>query len=319
MEFLVNELSIHGQFADIHAFESSLKRTLQIRERVRNKGLRLYCSRRLLTQPVYEHNQVNQVLMQPRYRTIRSQVLTWLSKEGPFWDMPPEHNFQDDYFFLAPDEDMLVTDSSLAEAAFRVSHKTPCSTISFSPSNFGYSPIPISWHQETATQTVDVQNYWELQAVDDVLENLATPIFSWHEMIEVAQQQFQHLVFLTNLLDYLEGIPFQQATANSAINLLAILNELKQCFDSDGNRTKHGQEIIQNHFHGQRAYFTDESETNKTRFRQNMTFVLPNGDNVFCPFHGKISSGVFRMHFTWPIAANEPLCIVYIGPKITKS
>jgi hypothetical protein len=319
MKFLLNELSIHDQFANSYAFATSLKHILSIRQIIKDAGSRLYCTNRLLMRPVHDTHQVNNILMQPNFHTMRSLVLRWLSTEGPFWDTPPGHDFEEDYFTLAADEDVLVTKSALAEAAFLIAREYDCSTVSFSPSDFCFSPLSVSWHQETITQVFDIQNFWEAQSVRALLEEIPVAITSWDEMLNVAHQRFQYLSFMDYLPEHLVGIPFRQAAAKRTLELLAVLNDLKQCFDSEGKRTPQGHEIIQNYFQGDSARFSDESERNKHRFEQEMTFELPDGRTVFCPFHGKIRTGVIRMHFTWPITANSPLYIVYIGPKLTKS
>ncbi|VAW37529.1 hypothetical protein MNBD_CHLOROFLEXI01-955 [hydrothermal vent metagenome] len=321
MKFLLNELSIHNQFADSHIFISSLKQILGIRRILQEAGHHLHCTNRLLTRPTYEDVQVNTVLIQPNFRELGLRVRIWLSKEGPFWDTPSEHDFKKDYFTLADDDDFLVTKSALAEAAFLAADNQLCSTISFSPSDFCFSSLSIAWHRETVMPVFDIQNLWEAQPVRTLLRHLPIAITSWDGMLEIARQRFQFLSFVENILEYLDGVPFRQATAKRSLELLAILNELQQCFDGNGKRTREGHEIIKNHFQGNSARFSDESLKNKHSFEREMTFDLLGGRSVFCPFHGKIGTetGPMRIHFTWPVTADSSLYIVYIGPKITKS
>ena len=51
-----------------------------------------------------------------------------------------------------------------------------------------------------------------------------------------------------------------------------------------------------------------------------MTFKHPTdaSKTLFCPWHGKVQTPQLRVHFSWPVRADEPLYIVYVGPKITK-
>lgn len=52
-----------------------------------------------------------------------------------------------------------------------------------------------------------------------------------------------------------------------------------------------------------------------------MTFSdpSPTGKKLFCPWHGKIKTPQFRIHFEWPRPAGQrEIKVVYIGPKITK-
>jgi len=318
MQFLLNELSLHNQYKNLHDFQASLKQILRLRKFILEKGYHLFCTDRIHTQSVSGSQQFNQVLMKTQDHNMRMMVLSWLSKDGPYWDKPPEHDFGQDYFTLAEDSDNLVTGSALAEAAFKVERGELCSTISFSPSNYCFSPIKIVWYQNKKSVTIRFDNFWEAQSINEFLENLPVPVTSWKLMVDVAKNRFQNLLFGDDLLENLIGIPFQQAVANRSFELLAVLNELRQCFDDNGNRTQRGHEIIQNHFHGDSAHFSDESENNKHRFRKELTFILPNGEEVFCPFHGKIRTAVFRIHFTWPMTANSPTFIAYIGPKITR-
>ena len=116
----------------------------------------------------------------------------------------------------------------------------------------------------------------------------------------------------------LEGQPFSHTIAEHALFLLNVLDELKDCFDDSGHRTKKGDEIINSYFTGDRARFSDESLTNKVGFKKDLTFKKEDGTAVFCSFHGKISHKYYRLHMSWPITKNDPLYVAYLGPKITK-
>jgi len=108
--------------------------------------------------------------------------------------------------------------------------------------------------------------------------------------------------------------------------ILDTLNRLKTCFDADGQRTAEGNAIYQNFFTGKKekkgrgALFSDSSEGEKSKFKQEMTFRHPENPDtsIFCPWHGKVQTPQLRVHFSWPVRADEALYVVYIGPKITK-
>ena len=140
-------------------------------------------------------------------------------------------------------------------------------------------------------------------------------------MINRSKNDFLHLTFSDDLYDSLKPEPFNSSIAEGATKLLNTLNTLKTCFDTQGNMTKEGKELKQKHFCKKEPAFSDESETNKNRFKTELTFKKPNGksgESIFCPFHGKIRHREFRLHFSHPIRHDEPLYIVYLGPKITK-
>jgi len=51
-----------------------------------------------------------------------------------------------------------------------------------------------------------------------------------------------------------------------------------------------------------------------------MTFRHPEkaDETIFCPWYGKVGTPQLRVHFSWPVRADETLYVVYVGPKITK-
>ena len=94
----------------------------------------------------------------------------------------------------------------------------------------------------------------------------------------------------------------------------------KGCFDEHGQRTPEGDRIYQDYFTGDKAWFTDSSESEKHNFKSSLTFLDPENkkEHIFCPWHGKINTPKMRIHFSWPISHDKPLHMVYIGHKLTK-
>ena len=131
---------------------------------------------------------------------------------------------------------------------------------------------------------------------------------------------FPSLTFAQSTFEPILAYPFGKAVAQRILERLSVLNELRNCFDAQGNRTNDGHVLYQKHFTGERAWFSDSSETEKSEFRQELTFRHPlnTGEHLFCTWHGKVRTGVYRIHFSWPVTADTPLCVVYVGPKITK-
>jgi hypothetical protein len=74
------------------------------------------------------------------------------------------------------------------------------------------------------------------------------------------------------------------------------------------------------YFAGETPCFTDSSDTEKHEFQKKLTFPHPErpGETLFCPWHGKVKVQQIRVHCSYPIRRDEPLYIVYIGPKITR-
>ncbi len=181
-----------------------------------------------------------------------------------------------------------------------------------------HSPLTVLWKQDKEQKEVEVVNFWTATTLEQFCLSYRSSVTSWNELIARLRVDCTQLTFLESVNLGLYGEPFNLTIAKQVEELLAILNQLKSCFDEAGTMTETGFDLLQKFFHGDRAKFTDESESNKHRFRQEMTFRVPDGETVFCPYHGKISHRYFRIHFTWPIRHNEPLYVGYIGPKLTK-
>jgi hypothetical protein len=115
--------------------------------------------------------------------------------------------------------------------------------------------------------------------------------------------------------------PFSTYVAAQIIKRLDILSQIVNESNENGGLTETGIILLDNHFVGQKAWFTDESTDNKISYKKDMTFSDPSdaSKRIFCPFHGKIKSQQIRIHFEWPRPKNQrEIKIVYIGPKITK-
>jgi hypothetical protein len=88
----------------------------------------------------------------------------------------------------------------------------------------------------------------------------------------------------------------------------------------DGEAGPRGRELYRQYFIGDRARFSDESTRNKREFRAEMSFADPESEDrvLFCPWHGKIQTPQFRIHFEWPVPVGQRrLKVLYIGPKLT--
>ena len=317
MMFLLNELSIHNQFQSGPEFETSLNLVLMCRDLLRKYQMTLRCGRGTLgNRQVIRHMSFRQAVGNIADKNLQRAVLLWIDKDGPFWDDEKIHS-PDEYFSDINDD--LITDTVLAEVAFRLYQKMNSSVVSFFPSDYSYSPIVVKWHKNAGDFfDISVVNFWEIRLLRDLLITLQPPVQSWGQLVEYAKLHYENIVFLPSFESGLKGQPFSHTIAEHALFLLSVVDELKTCFDDSGHRTRKGDEIIESYFTGERARFSDESPTNKTGFKKDLTFKKDDGSDVFCSFHGKISHNYFRLHMSWPAVKNEPLFIAYLGPKITK-
>lgn len=242
--------------------------------------------------------------------------MQWLTRLGPFWDEIQEHS-SDDWYECNGD---IVTDTAVGEAAYCILRGIHRRLVSMTPSSWTTSPLSVVWHDNRDTRRVDVLNYWDADELQVALAATAAPLASWTDLEVAARSLYRDLTFSQDSFEPLNGLPFAKGVAENLFQRLNILHDFKNCFDERGERTSRGHDTYQQHFTGDKAWFSDSTDWEKLAFRQELTFPHPvhTGEYLFCTWHGKVKTPQLRIHFSWPIRANEPLYVVYIGPKITK-
>jgi hypothetical protein len=322
MELLVNDLSMHGQFSDLETFRSAIAAVMKTRMVARRYGRELNCHRGLSSAQVMATKNMQQAASSLS-RDEQRALMQWLTQHGPFWEDQRVHEAHD----WLECNGAIVTDRALGEAALCRSRGVDRRLVSFSPSQWEFSPIPVVYVvDQDRRETVEVVNYWDADAVELDLRTAAPPLTSWRELASVARLRFAAITLSDHAFTPLHGEPFIRGAAERILVLLQLLDRLVRCFDTDGQRTTEGHEIYQNFFTGKKegggrgAAFSDSSDDEKARFARELTFSHPadSSKKLVCPWHGKIQTPQLRIHFSWPVRANEPLYVVYIGPKITK-
>jgi len=143
---------------------------------------------------------------------------------------------------------------------------------------------------------------------------------SWRSLEQHVREACDNLTFSDDAFDPLDGRSYAPGAAGRIRILLDVLNRLRGGFDDDGNRTTEFGSLYSTYFVGTHPYFTDSSDTEKNNIESKLTFPHPEepGEYLFCSWHGKVRSSQIRIHFSWPISADIPLYVVYVGPHITK-
>lgn len=315
MELSVNDLSLHGQFRDTTGFKEAVSRVMAMRSIAFRFDREIYCHRNLgaaRITPTMSMYQALQLLSMDQKRSIS----TWLTKQGPFWEDTRTHS-ENDYIEC---KDEVVTNTSLGEAAYCWFNGISRNLVSFTPSDWSFSPItakivPISGNDIE----VQIANYFNQAELEIALQKAEVPISSWKQLELGSKKRFSHICFSDDCFAPLYGHPFSDGASQRILALLDILDRIKASIDQSGQLTAAGQELYQDYFVGEKARFSDSSDSEKNDFKAKLTFRHPRekGGYLFCPWHGKIKTPQFRIHFSFPIQAKEPLYIVYIGPKIT--
>ena len=318
MSWYINDSSIAGQYQTPVDFIADLSQLLAARSQIPLLAAQMYCSRGLYSRPVSPSYDFQTAVRSTGDRSLITLVLNWLSKAGPFWE-ESRQAVADDYFECHGAD---VTDQGLGEAARRVLSSNSGSTYSFANSGFDYTPLPVVHGlAEEPLGTVHIQNHWDISGLRVAAENATPPPLNWGQMLAQIQDRYEQLNIVPSCIAPLNGQPFNRYVVERVNELLSVLNEYVACFSEAGELTARNNEIFVQHFTGEKSWFSDESTTNKREYKSQLTFVDPcnTASEIFCPWHGKIKTPQYRIHFEWPPRLRERLRVFYIGPKITKS
>lgn len=316
MELLFNDLSLHGQFRDPAEFRESIGRVMEMREVAGLFGREVHCPRSVAFASRVVGDMPMQQAVQYLDKSAISALMVWLTAHGPFLDVVRQHG-PDDYFACG---DEVVTDTAVGEAAYCLFHGIDRRLVSLAPSSWAVSPLRVTWHTGDP-KSVDVENYRERAALQRALEDAAPPMKTWRDLEEKARRQYTALTFGEDAFEPIYRHPFVSGAAEKILLVLSVLYDLKNSFDDQGRLTSEGKALYQNRFTGDKALFSDSSDTEKAQFRTELTFPHPSraGEHLFCTWHGKVKSTVpIRVHYHWPISADEPVHVMYVGTKRTK-
>lgn len=316
MEVLVNDLSFHGQFADIASFFDAIDRLMAARDMSRLLRRELYCHRNLAYAQVTRDLAMPQAVQQLS-ADKKKAVILWLTKNGPYWDDARLHN-SDDFMECL---DHIVTDSAIGEAAFRVLHGGDCHLLSIMPSDWERSSLLVCWHRvDGDNRETCIVNHINTASLEIALRLAPEPIHSWEQLGAVCRIRFPHISFSVDAFEPFRGHPFVPGAAHRILQRLDVLERIIGCVNERGERTAEGHRLYQDHFTGDKGWFSDSSDTEKNEFQAALTFHHPDidGQTLFCPWHGKVKTPQLRIHFSWPVSSEEQLYVVYVGPKMTK-
>jgi hypothetical protein len=315
MEFLLNDLCFHGQF-DEKSFVKAIDQLMTCKNLIREFGQNLYCHRNItqvkVTNTIYMYQAVNFL-----NREKRNAFMSWMTKQGPFWNDEQRHS-SDDYMQC---NDLCVTDSAIGEVAFRVFCGDDHRLLSIQPSKWIDSTLAVFWYiDDINNRTIDIFNHNASENLLVLLSQTAKQPTSWQDLSATCRSRFSRIIFSDDSFQPLKGYPFSPSAAKSIIEKLAVLEKMICCVNERGDRTNEGHQLYQQHFTGDKSWFSDSSHTEKNEFKSELTFKHPMlaGETLFCSWHAKIKTPQIRIHFSWPISFNSSLYVVYIGPKITK-
>ena len=318
VDIFLNDQSLHGQYHSRSSFRTALARLMTMRRVARRFEREIHCHPAILGRDVLQGVMLRKAIgwLSPDERRAAMQ---WWTRGGPFWAVDRRHG-ADDWFECRGE---IVTDDALGEAAYRAAVGIECDMVSFTPSDWTFSPVAVTWRREgegVENWRVAIQNFWEIEELSQRLQSAAPPVLSWSDLRTASEIQFGHLTFSRACFDPLQGLPFSGASATRIRALLNILDRFAVAFGPDGTRSAEGHRIYQEYFTGRNALFSDSSDTEKREFGKDLRFRHPDqpGEALSCTWHGKVRHMTLRIHFSWPIRPDTPLYVMYIGQKITR-
>lgn len=321
----VNDYSFHGQFSSPDEVVSAVRRLRSLYAVCREHSVECFCSRVLLgNRDAMGGTSLRDSVLRHPSADARRLVLSWIDKHGHHWDTERLHDVNDWYFVGQNDMETPVTDSAVAECAARVLlEQQNAGLLSAAPSDFTFTPVMAGTLDDAgaAAATCELPNHWEEPPLRQFLGN-AISVSSWEELREYAANRFTALLFTPSAFDLIMRSPFSVGLRDRIIALLDVLNRISTEVDAHtGALSSDGEALREDFFVGEKALFTDSSDSEKQAFSTGITFVCPIlGQPQLFPWHGKAKMGdQYRVHFGWPkpdFAQGIP--VVYVGPKITK-
>ena len=276
----------------------------------------LYCARAMPSTEVWSGVTLADVArtMPPDERGL---LLAWVNKYGPFID-DDRQSIDDDLFFFGEIE---VTECGLGEAARRIlalHGAAVFSAIVQQRSPFAVDPVRVvQGFPDEAIVHVEVPNYRDDVALRLALAALRPTPTSWSDLLSQCRSDYDRVLIGTHCDAVLEPHPYRPNVGSRVDFLLGILQRMMTEMREDGRLTNIGVSLREQYFVGERALFTNESETRKHSIAE-FTFPDPAGSgSLVCHWHGKISTPAYRIHFEWPVSPpRRRLKVVYIGPHL---
>lgn len=316
MEWILNDLSLKNKYASSNDFFSDIEEFLKLRFSNRLIHENFLCPRSIGDIEVFNDTKFSQLVLTEAPKDLKNQIMSWVSKNGPFWCDRRTEN-EDDYF---EHNNIDVTDFGLGECTRKSIISQLVASYSFS-GLYDASPLQVQHGlPEDILGTYSIDNLWTYQQLLDSCEASLPEPTNWEVAIERLAEDFTSLVFSTTLLQQINTLPYNKTVYDRMRELCRVLEVYLASRDEQGNRTEQTHNIVREFFHGDKAWFSDETDQDKRKFHNELSFLdSRDGTKKHYSFHGKIKTPPVRVYFEWPIPPEQKdIQIVYFGPKITK-
>lgn len=321
MQWHFNDLSLDGQFTSPLEFRGTIEPLLKLRYTNALFRERFYCTHLLSSRPVTQTHDFSSAIRSLHDQQFTNLVLGWVTKYGPFWD--DERTLNDEDYFECMGID--VTEQGLGEAARKLINNSPSSIFSLigTKHGFDFSPVIVQHGlTENVLGKIQIHNYWTIKGLTESIDSTQKDVTTWEEVVDAIGAKYRGLVFSQDIRDVLTPYPFSKLVSSRIFELLDVLESIVNGTQEDGSMSADAKNLYGMHFFGDKAWFSDESDTNKNDYEKDLTFSDPlnSGNKIMCSWHGKIKTPQYRVHFEWPRPQGQrQIKVLYIGPKLTRT
>jgi hypothetical protein len=315
MEWILNDLSLEKKYNTSTEFLDDIVDLLKLLLSNPALSRSFFCPRNIGNIEVINGRKFSQVVLSDAPRDLKQQIMSWVSKNGPFWSDQRTNN-EDDYFEY---NQIDVTDLGLGECARKTIVREHVSSYSFS-GVYNLSPLPIQHGIDGDILGLhEVTNLWTTEKLIESEQNARPIPTSWFEAIEQFSLMYPKLIYPDSLLTQISCLPFNLTVLNRMKELSRVLSDYLASRTPEGNLTHKSHEILQQYFHGDKAWFSDETDKDVAKFEHQLKFIdVRDNKKKLYRYHGKIKTPQVRVYFEWPITPDQDdIQIVYFGPKIT--
>ena len=179
--FLFNDESLHGQFSSPGQFFEALGVIFRMRDAAQKAGFNLEVNRRIKERAAIKAQTLREVIGKTNNPENKRRILTWLDRDGPFWDDPPIHS--DNEYFECNGE--VVTETALAEACHLLMSLTEASVVSLNPSKFLTNTIEVFWRDRAeGDRSWPIRNFFSEPPFAEHLALIEKPPASWPQVVD---------------------------------------------------------------------------------------------------------------------------------------
>lgn len=318
MEVILNDLSLEAYGSSPPSLINDLLDLVQFNTQAKKFGGSIKSHRNVRNTFILGNKSLIDVIGLFTSRDQRQKILTWIDRSGPFWCESREEN-SDDYFEF---NGLDVTDRGLGECARKQIINKPVASYSLGQKKeFRVNSLCVQHGlSEDILGLYKIKNYCDFESLRAQLHSLLPRPRNWEDLISYAKAHFESLVFSDDLLSQIQAQPFSSCVSERFFELCNALEKIIKSRDDKNQFSSLTHELIEQHFHGDKAWFSDESPNDKRDFENQLQFKnCYSGEKEIFTFHGKIKTPQIRIYFDWPLVPEmEQIQIVYFGPKITK-